>query len=187
MTKALDKKRAEILALPSVVAIKANAAKYANKKRLPVADVKELVKDKGLVERVYITRGDSELNENSVLCDKYSGLLINGDIYWIEDKFATIEELATILHPLGIGVKVRGSYGTWGWDDDREEKFDAKLTKVGEDQSTMLEEGSRWLDKAVWADKKNDRLTWTVKELQKVLLDTEKKALKAAEKKNQPS
>lgn len=177
MNKTMNAKRDEILALPSVVAVTAKAAEMSDE-RISVSEVKALIKDKGMVERVYITRGDSERNEDNILCDKFSGLLINDGIYWIEDSFATLEELSEILHPLGIGITSRGSYGTWGWGDDRQNQFDATLTKVGEPQATMLDEGSRWLEKAVWAKEKEGRLKWTIKEMQKVLLDTEKKSAK---------
>lgn len=173
MTNLMNENREKILALRSVVAVK-KATEKKKALKLSFVEQKELIRDKGVVSRVYVTRGDSEYNEDNVLCDKYSGLLIEDDIYWIEDTFATIEELADILRPLGIGVTSHGSYGTWGWGDDRQTFFDSKLTKVGEAQDVMLEEGSRWLDKAVWADEENGRLKWTIEELQQVLLDTEK-------------
>lgn len=184
MTQALNKNRNKILALASVVAVKA-ATESKKAMKLTLAEQKELIRNKGIVSRVYITRGDEKLNEDNILCDKMSGLLIGEGIYWIEDQFATIPELAELLHPLGIGVATRGSYGTWGWGDDRATFFDSKLTKVGEAQNVMFEEGSRWLDKAVWADKENNRMAWTIAELQQVLIDTgkPKKAAKKPAKK----
>lgn len=184
MTQALNRKRTKILALASVVAVKA-ATESKKAMKLTLAEQKELIRNKGVVSRVYITRGDEKLNEENVLCDKMTGLLIGEDIYWVDEEFATIPELADLLRPLGLGVSSRGSYGTWGWGDDRATFFDSKLTKVGEAQNVMFEEGSRWLDKAVWADKENNRMAWTIPELQQVLIDTgkPKKAPKKAAKK----
>lgn len=164
--KTINLRRNKILALESVVRAKANTE---NKKgvRLSLAERKALIKDKGVVERIYITRGHDQYDEANVLCDKFSGLLINDEIYWIEGNFARPSELSEMLEPLGIGMNEKGS---WGWGEDRETIFDSSLVKVETPQDEMFEEGSRWIEKAVWADKENDRLSWTIEELQLVLL-----------------
>ena len=172
MNKTLKNNREKILAMRSVVEVK-NRCRKKRGIRYSAADIKEMIKDKGVVERVYITRGDKEVNDSNVKCDKFAGVLINGGIYWIEGNFALVSELAEIIYPLGISITPHGSYGTWGWGDDREVMFDSALTKVGEPQASMFEEDSRWLENTVWA-KPNERMFWTIAELQKVLLKTEK-------------
>lgn len=172
MNRALKNNREKILAMRSVVEVQ-NRCQKKQGVRLSAADVKEMIKDKGVVERVYITRGDKEVTQSNVKCDKFAGLLIKDGIYWIEGNFALISELAENIYPLGISITPHGSYGTWGWGDDREMMFDSSLTKVGETQDSMFEEGSRWLENTVWA-KPNERMFWTVAELQKVLLKTQK-------------
>lgn len=181
MNKTMKNNRDKILAMRSVVGVLSRNQKKDGV-RLSAADVKEMIKDKGVVERVYITRGDKEVNESNVKCDKFAGVLINGGIYWIDGNFALISELAEIIYPLGISITPHGSYGSWGWGDDREAMFDSSITKVGEPQDSMFEEGSRWLENTVWA-KPNERMFWTVAELQKVLLKTEKDEDKANAKK----
>ena len=168
--------REKILALTSVATVKMNTE---NKKgvALSASEWELLRKDKGIVERIYVSRGWNGYNADNIKCDKFAGLLINGSIYWVYATFARLSELSVILHPLGISMS---SDGCWGWGDDREKWFDSKVTKVKTAQNMMLEEGSRWFDKAVWANKESDRLMWTVAELQQLLLDSEKADKKAA-------
>ena len=64
MTQALNKNRNKILALASVVAVKA-ATESKKAMKLTLAEQKELIRNKGIVSRVYITRGDEKLNEDN--------------------------------------------------------------------------------------------------------------------------
>ena len=185
MNRSVKENRKKILAMRSVMEVMARSQKKEGV-RLSSSDIKEIIKDKGIVERIYITRGDGEVNESGVKCDKFAGLLINEGIYWIEGKFGLVAELAETLHPLGIGLTPHGSYGTWGWGDEREMMFDSALTKVGETQESMFEEGSRWLENTVWAvqSEAEQRMFWTIPELQKELLKIEKEKDKAIAKEN---
>lgn len=171
-----NNKRDQILALTSIATVKRNTE---NKKgvMLTVSEHKALTKDKGIVERIYVTRGWNGYDRDNIKCDKFAGLLIEGKIYWIYITFARLQQLSKILYPLGINLSDKG---TWGWGDDRETWYDSNITRVKTAQNMMFDKGSRWIEKAVWADKDAGKLMWTIEELQEVLLNTERGDNKAA-------
>ena len=74
------------------------------------------------VERVYITRGDNVYNEAGVKCDKMMGVMIKGEIHWIDRSFAYLYELENRLESMNIMFCANSS--RWGTMDA---EFSARL------------------------------------------------------------
>lgn len=49
------------------------------------------------VTRLYVTRGDNLFNHDGVKCDKFTGLEINNQIYWMNLSFANVKQLSGTL------------------------------------------------------------------------------------------
>ena len=58
------------------------------------------------VTRLYVTRGDNLFNHDGVKCDKFTGLEINNQIYWMNLSFANVKQLSSTLFDfIHIGEK----------------------------------------------------------------------------------
>lgn len=83
---------------------------------------------KAVVEKVYITRGDNCYDSDGIKCDKAYGLVIEGKIHWIDQSFATLDELSSKLY--GFGVSASGT--AWGTiDENGRAVLEHTMTKIG--------------------------------------------------------
>lgn len=99
-----------------------------------------------IIERIYTTKGDNVVDHHGVICDKGVGVVIDGDIYWLEDSFAKFSELSFLLHKFNIVIS---DCGQWGVKDESQSvTFTNKVTKLKKHHDDLWCEDSNYAKRA---------------------------------------
>ena len=81
-----------------------------------------------IIERIYTTKGDNVTDHHNVICDKGVGVVIGGDIYWLEDSFARFSDLEYLLSRFNVIIS---DCGQWGVKDEYQSvTFTNRVTKL---------------------------------------------------------
>lgn len=115
-----------------------------------------------IVERIYVTRGDNSYDEDNVKNDKMIGIVIKGDIYWLERDFARFSELSYELAGFNILITEDGRWGVT--DEDGRTVLANKVTKISKHHDDILSEKSSYLKRSKRNDS-NGRLFWETHEV----------------------
>lgn len=123
------------------------------------------INQKSVVEKVYITRGDNVFDHNGIKCDKAYGLVIEGKIHWIDQSFATLDELSSKLY--GFGVSASGM--AWGVIDEAGRAvLEHRMTKIGKHQDDIFDSKSFYMKSS--KRKACGSVWWTPAEIKKTYL-----------------
>lgn len=115
-----------------------------------------------VIERIYTTKGDNCYDADGVKNDKMLGVVIKGDIYWLEEDFARVSELKHKLAKFNILIS---DCGKWGVEDtDGSTVFTHKITKISKHHDDILMEGSTYR-KRTKHNPANGRLFWQIQEI----------------------
>ena len=126
-----------------------------------IADIPERI-DRIEVDKIYVSRGDDTYNYDGILADKFAGVLIEGDIFWINETFATLSELARILRPLNVELDRNGSWGNRECNGFA--RFSKKITKVAKRHSEFFTDDTIYLKKAKFF--KEGMIWWYPKDIE---------------------
>ena len=120
-----------------------------------------------VVEKVYVTRNHKGLG--SVRPSKVVGLVVDGDIYWLQHSFRAIDELTRVFHHLNIGLSPSEE---WAMCDRYGECFmDKKITKISKDPTIVFDQNSSYVQRAVFTEEGS--LFWSVGALRAHFPDTD--------------
>lgn len=123
------------------------------------------IKKVSMIEQVYITRGDNLYNDEGIQCDKCFGLVIEGQIHWIDSSFATLDELSTKLY--GFGVSASGMQ--WGTiDENGRAVLEHKMTKIGKHQDDIFDGKSSYMKRS--KRKECGSIWWSMAEFKETYL-----------------
>ncbi|MBO6225984.1 MAG: hypothetical protein J6N72_11175 [Psychrobacter sp.] len=113
------------------------------------------------IERIYTSRGDNGYNHEGIKDDKFAGVMIEGEIFWIDDQFATVKELGNILSSFNIYMDYNGA---WGNIDCRGySKLDKRIVKVSRHHDDFFDEKAMYYKKAKF--NKDGKIWWSVLEI----------------------
>lgn len=114
------------------------------------------------VTRLYVTRGDNLVNYDGVKSDKFAGLEINNQIYWMNLSFANVKQLSGSLFDF-IHIEEKWFASVSGKKGDRKEI--KSITKINCHHDDIFESNKKYLKKAVRNPYANDSLWWTPSDL----------------------
>lgn len=107
------------------------------------------------VEKIWVSRGDDTYDHYDRLADRFAGVLIEGEIFWINKTFATFGELAHILRPLNIRLFGTGEWGNIKCDNDAD--MSNTVVKVKKRHNEFFSDDSMYLKKAKFF---NEGMIW---------------------------
>ena len=93
-----------------------------------------------IVERIYLTRGNPARDIDGASMFKNTGVVINGQIHWLDYYCSNILELGWIFRRLGIQV----NQNTWFYKDDDDDAPSHRITKIGLAHKVFAEDSSYW-------------------------------------------
>lgn len=118
------------------------------------------------VERVYITRGDNGYNQHGHKCDKAAGVMINGDIYWLQKGgIAYPSEVREDLKLLNVTIYKDNHLGEfcWGVLDKANSFTSKKVTRISKHIEEVFDADSHYIKKCIRKD--NGSIWWSAAEL----------------------
>lgn len=115
-----------------------------------------------IIERIYTTKGDNSYNFDGIKNDKMVGVVIKGDIYWLQDEFATLHEIQYLLARFNIRISTCGRWGVT--DSEGRTTYTDAITKIAKHHDDVFSDGSSYVKRAKTNDAKNS-IWWTVEEV----------------------
>lgn len=124
-----------------------------------------------VIEKIYITKGDNLYNDDNIKCDKMIGVVIKGQIYWLQDSFASLHEIKYLLHRLNVTISKCGRWGAT--DKDGSTTYTNSVTKLSKHHDDLFSDKSNYLKRAKCNESKGKRsIWWAVSEVVNELFGT---------------
>lgn len=124
-----------------------------------------------VIEQIYTTKGDNLYNHDNIKCDKMIGLVIKGQIYWLQDSFANLYEIEHLLHRLNVTISKCGRWGAT--DEDGSTTYTNSITKLNKHHDDLFSDKSNYVKRAKFNESNGKRsLWWTINEVVNELFST---------------
>lgn len=118
------------------------------------------------IERIYFTKGDRNYDYTGRKSDKRAGVFINGQIYWLKEKFTHLWELSNALEMLGISV---ADDGLWGFWEGNKAALRNGVIILNEEHKVIFSKQYKYYAQA--ALENGDSLWWSVKKVKEAIFD----------------
>ena len=112
-----------------------------------------------VIERIYTTKGDNSYNFDNIKNDKMVGVVIDSDIYWLQDEFATYREIQFLLARFNVLISECGRWGAT--DNDGRTVYTNTITRISKHHDDVFSDGSSYVRRAMTNEAKNS-MWWTV-------------------------
>lgn len=118
-----------------------------------------------IVERVYMTRGGYAKDIDGAAMFKDTGIVIGGQIHWLDKYCSCILELGWVFNQLGIQV----NKNAWFYKDEDGSVLNRRITKLGRDWQVFEQDSSYWKRTKLPL---SGEARWSIEEIQATYLQT---------------
>lgn len=118
-----------------------------------------------IVERIYMTRGGCAKDIDGATMFKDTGIVIDGQIHWLDKHCSCILELGWIFDQLGIQV----NKNAWFYKDEDDSVLNRRITKIGRDWQVFEQDSNYWKRTKLPL---SGEARWSIEEIQATYLQT---------------